>query len=101
MKVKDIIAKIPEKKGFCVYKYTQDYYEAIGYNKARTEILNSDVDLSEEEIRRIITTFGQLTSKYPDKKHLLAGDNTFISCSQYDDLAKTIDTAIKKRREKI
>ena len=42
------------------------------------------------EIERIILEYGQLTSKYPDKEHLLAGENTFISCSQYDDLATAI-----------
>ena len=43
-----------------------------------------------EGIKTIIATFGQLTSKYPDKKHLLGGDETFISASQYDDLAEAI-----------
>jgi hypothetical protein len=46
--------------------------------------------LTEKDVRRIITIYGQLTSKYPDKAHLLVGDNTFISCSQYDDLAHAI-----------
>ena len=45
---------------------------------------------AKEELRNIIVNAGQLTSKYPDKKHLLAGENTFISCSQYEDLAQAI-----------
>ncbi|MBU2052489.1 hypothetical protein KKH13_04770, partial [Patescibacteria group bacterium] len=34
---------------------------------------------SREEIRKIIAHYGQLTSCYPDKRHLLAGEKTFIS----------------------
>jgi len=47
-----------------------------------------------ESFRDIILDFGQLTSKYRDKKHLLAGQNTFISSSQYDNLATALFEAV-------
>ena len=52
--------------------------------------------LGEDEVRRVIAHFGQLTSKYPDKQHILAGSNTLISCSQYDDLASALAGKISK-----
>jgi hypothetical protein len=55
--------------------------------------------LTEENLRNIIFHYGQLTSKYQDKKNLLPGDNTFISCSQYEDLAQAIVSYLQKARE--
>ena len=52
--------------------------------------------MSEEEIRRIIVDCGQQTSKYPDKHALHAGENTFISSSQYEDLAHALVNRVGK-----
>ena len=46
--------------------------------------------MSRDKINEIVVTFGQLTSKYPDKQHLMGGDKTFISASQYEDLIKAL-----------
>ena len=56
-------------------------------------------DVGVKEIKRIITGYGQLTSKYPDKQNLLAGQNTFISCSQYDDLAAALSKEFEIKRK--
>ena len=65
-----------------------------GLNETRNKI--TGMERKYTKIRQVITEFEQLTSKYLDKQHLLAGDNTFISCNQYDDLAKVLYKAIQE-----
>lgn len=55
--------------------------------------------IDKKRIRGIISEYGQLTTKYPDKQHLLAGRDTFISCSQYNDLAEAIAKELKGERD--
>jgi hypothetical protein len=83
---------IPTLKGWKVLikRYTQALRHAIYCCKVVEEI-------SEKKVRRIIVEHGQLTSRYPDKQHLLAGNNTYISSSQYEDLAQAIVREIKGR----
>ena len=88
MKVKNIIAKIPEKKVCSPYGNVLYLKSADGYNIARAKILNSDVDmskfdLSEDEIEKIIYIY------YPNK----VGTVPVI--------AKALITARNKKRDKM
>jgi hypothetical protein len=48
--------------------------------------------LSEKSIKITLLEEMQKTSKYPDKKHLIAGDRTFISHDQLDDVVNRLAT---------
>lgn len=69
-----------------------------GFNTA-TDLTYSELVGKLEGVKRVILKFGQLTSIYLDKKDLLAGQNTFISASQYEDLANAIQELILGKKE--
>jgi hypothetical protein len=98
MKIEEVIESLKDCKNlvkeFAQFRHPQmdrGYFGETDLNNALAYAIGVLGKVKEEkDIRGIICHFGQLTSKYPDKRHLIAGDNTFISSSQYEDLAAAI-----------
>lgn len=51
------------------------------------------------DVLNILYDYGQVTSGHPSKAHLLPGQKTFISASQYSSLAQSIVKKLTKGKK--
>jgi hypothetical protein len=87
----------------CEYPKPQPITSGCPYEKDIPKYYDEPTErtLEYNTLLGLICHFGQLSSAYPDKQHILLGQNTIISSSQYKDLAQAIKEFIAGRIEAI